>query len=74
MSVRHLKPELLDPLLDSLDVDDGQLIVIDVVNALDGFELGGVSVERVYATGGGTVTIHVERRSLARRLLEELER
>lgn len=72
MSVRHLKPELLDPLLESLDVDDGHLVAIEYNEP--NLVLGGVRVEAIFALAGGGFTVSVERRSLVQKLLEDLDR
>jgi hypothetical protein len=72
MRGRALPVELLRPLLENVDVDDGHLVAIEVDDS--DLLLGGVKVEGIFQLAEGGFTVTVERRSLARRLIEELER
>jgi len=73
MSVRHLKPELLRAILEQLEaVDKGETTAIEVVG--ENLNLGGVSTEYVFPLMEGGATVIVSTHSLAKHLLDELER
>ena len=69
---RALPTELLRPALEALDVDDGRTIALEVDDG--DLKLGGVSTEYIFQHADGGFTAIVSAGSLARRLLDELDR